>query len=144
MSEVEFFYQGATINIQCKPEEKMGEIIKRFNVKTGTKIEDLYFIYNGGILNQALTFKEQINENEKQKNKISILVDKKLDSTSYDDESYKRSKYIICPKCKESAFILIDNFKIKFFDCKNGHKIDNINYDTFEQSQNYDESKIKC
>ena len=104
MSEVEFIYQGSKINIQCKPEEKMDEIIKRFNAKTGTKIDDLYFIYKGGILNQSLTFNEQIKENDNQKNKISILVDKKF-STSYDDESYKKSKYIICPECKETSLI---------------------------------------
>jgi len=54
---------------------------------------------------------------------MSVLVNEKADDEGEnEEESFKKSKYIICPECKENARILIDNYKINIYDCKNGHK----------------------
>ena len=144
MSSTEFNYEGTTINIQCNPEEKMEEILQRFSTKVGKSIDNLLFIYNGGIVNADLTYSSQINKSDKERNKMSILVNLKPDEEKNEEESLKKSQYIICPQCKESARILIDNYKIGIYSCINGHKIDNILISDFEQTQNYDEAKIKC
>ena len=143
MAEIEFNYEGSKINIQCNPEEKIEEIINKFIAKIGKNKSELYFLYGGGILNENLTFNTHINEEDKIRNKMSIIVNNNLDNDE-NEESLKKSKYIICPKCKESARILIDKYQIEIYECKNGHKEKYISINDFEETQNTDESKIKC
>ena len=144
MSSTEFNYEGSIINIQCNPEEKMEEILQRFAAKVGKNKEELYFIYGGGIVKEELTFSNQVNKSDKERNKMSILVNIKTEEERKEEESLKKSQYIICPVCKESARILIDKYKIGIYSCINGHKTDNILFSDFEQTQNYDEAKILC
>ena len=40
--------------------------------------------------------------------------------------------------------ICLKNYKISLFECKNGHKINNIFLDEYEKTQNKDESQIIC
>ena len=55
-----------------------------------------------------------------------------------------KSKEIICPECKENIKINIQDYKINLFECKNGHNINNILLDEFQNTQYIDESEIKC
>ena len=55
-----------------------------------------------------------------------------------------RSNDVICPKCKEICKYEIKDYKIKLYDCKNGHITDNIKLDEFNNTQNIDISQIKC
>jgi len=144
MSEVEFKYEGISIIIQCKPEEKFETIIKRFIIKAGKKKDELIFIYGGEFINENLTFIEQANEMDKARNKISILVNKKNEENLDEKDSFKKSNYIICPECKESARILIDNYKIELYNCKKGHKTKDILINDFNKTQNIEETKIIC
>ena len=144
MLEVEFLYGGKKIDIQCKSEEKMEEIINRFLGKAGKTKEQLFFIYGGEIVNENLTLNSQANDNDKKRNKMSILVNNKTEDYTNDEQSLKKSQYIICPECKESSRIKVDNYKIGFYDCKNGHNINDILINDFDQTQNIDEAKIIC
>ena len=108
------------------------------------KKEDLYFIYGGGMLKEDTTFKDQANENDKKRNKMSIIVNNISEFEIDDEESLKKSKYLICPICQENARILIDNYKIEIYNCKNGHKVNDISINDFEQTQNINEAKILC
>ena len=141
MSSIDFNYEGNIINIHCNSNEKMSDIIKKFILKVGKKKEDLYFFYGGDILKENLTFNEQSNKNDRKRNKMSILVNNKEEE---EESSLKKSQYIICPKCQESARILVENYKIKIYGCKNGHKSEYILIQDFDKSQMYDEVKIKC
>ena len=60
------------------------------------------------------------------------------------DEDIIKSKDIICPECGEITKMDIIDYKITLFDCKNGHKIENILLDQFENTQNIDRAKIIC
>ena len=40
--------------------------------------------------------------------------------------------------------ILIEDYKIKLFKCKNKHEINNLSFEEFEKIQNIEESNIKC
>ena len=144
MATAEFNYEGEIINIQCNSKESMKEIIKRFTSKIGKSKEDLVFLYGGEIVNPNLIFESQVNKTDKGRNKMSILVTNKIPDDSKDEESLKKSKYIICSECKECSRILVEKYQIGLYGCKNGHKENNISINNFEQTQNYDEAKIKC
>ena len=145
MTQVDFDYEGTTIRIHSSLDEKFEDIIKKFAVKIRKKKEDFYFIYGGKLLNENLTFNEQANSMDKKRKIMDVIVENKLLEDNNQDEKFlKKSKYIICPKCKESARILVDNYIIELYDCKNGHKINNISINEFEKTQNIDEAKIIC
>ena len=68
-------------------------------------------------------------------------------STEVNDINEERnkltSKFIICPECGENVIIEIKNYKISL-DCKNGHKINDILFNKFEDFQKKASSKIVC
>ena len=49
---------------------------------------------------------------DKTRNKMPILLNKKNEENLDEQDSFKKSNYIICPECRESARIFIDNYKI--------------------------------
>ena len=55
-----------------------------------------------------------------------------------------KSKEIICPTCQEPCRIKIENYKIKLYDCINGHTKENIQLIDFKDTQKIDLSKIVC
>ena len=42
---------------------------------------------------------------------------------------------VICSLCKENCFININVYKINLFCCKNGHNINNILFENYENTQ---------
>ena len=143
--EIEFNYEGNIINIQSNTDEKIEDIINKFSNKIGKKKEQLYFLYNGQILQENSNFKTQANENDIKRNKMTVLVNENLEENSDEElDSLIKSKYIICPECKESARILFNDYKFEIYECKNRHKMNNIYIQNFKNSQHINESKIKC
>ena len=51
---------------------------------------------------------------------MNILVYEK--NINKEKKNILKLKEIICNKCGENIKILIENYKIKLFGCKNGHK----------------------
>ena len=140
MAEVHFIYNLNTIVIKCNLNEKMIDICKRFLTKINKKIDDLYFIYEGQTLNKN-SLELSYNKISNQLSKIIILANDLKEE--YENKIIK-SKEIICPKCKECIRININNYKIKLYNCKNRHCIDNISFKEFDNMQNIDISKIIC
>ena len=138
MAEVLFIYKGEKIIIQSNNlEEKLKDIINKLKIKMKEEeSNNLYYIYNGEKVNEDL----KLNQIIKDKNeKINILV--------YNNESKENEKEIIlneiiCPTCKKNILINIKNYKINLYDCKNGHKIENILLNEYENLQKIDFSKI--
>ena len=145
MVEVEFDYNNNKTTIYCQKEDLMKNICQRFSNKLSIDVNDLYFIYGGNILNLELTFYDQANEEDKKRGKMNIVVNSVKD-TIINNEKKKiiKSKDIICPSCGENCRIKIENYKITLYECKNGHKLDNITLDEFNETQAIDESKIIC
>ena len=113
MVEVIFNYIGIDTIIQCNINDKMKDIIKRFFIKIGRNDNDnLLFIYDANIINYNLTFIQQANELDINRNKMNILV--KLNN---DIREIKEiiSKDIICPECGENIFINVKDFKINLY-----------------------------
>jgi len=144
MAEVIFNYEGSNIIIQCNINDKMEDIIKRFLIKIKKNENDnkLLYIYNGNIINYDLTVIQQANKLDKERNKMNIIVKSNDDNNKEIKEII--SKDIICPGCKENIFMIIEDFKINLYGCKNNHIINNILINKYENTQKIDLNKIKC
>ena len=141
--QIIFNYEGVEIIIQCNINDKMKDIINNFLNKIENKENNLFYLYNGWQINKELTFNEQANEFDKNRKIINILVSKS-EKEIEEQEEIIISKDIICPQCKENALIDINNFKINFQDCKNGHNISDIKLIEFEQTQKINLNSIRC
>ena len=124
MAKVIFNYKGIETEIQCNINDKIKDIYKRYETKIGIDISKLYFIYNGNKINNNLALNEIINEEDKRRNIINILVNENNETII--KENIIKSKEIICPKCYENILIKINEYKINLFNCKNNHNINNI------------------
>ena len=145
MVEAEFTFNGSKTIIQCKIEDVMNEIYNRCAMKLGKNIDDIYFIYDGKQIKENskyLTFNQFANNMDRNRKKINFLVYDK--NVNIEKNSIKKSKEIICYKCGESIRLLIKDYKIKLFGCKNGDEINNLSFEEFNKSQNIDESTIIC
>ena len=139
MAEINFIYEGNDIIIQCGENEVIKDIIERFLAKIGlSKNNNLVYLYNGALLNEKLTFKEQLNKFDDKR--MNVIVNK-------NDSTYIQniiSKDIICPICNETIFMDIKDYKINLYGCKNNHKNENILLNKFEDSQKIILNDIKC
>ena len=140
MAKAEFIGKETTIIIQCNENDKLEEIIEKYCLKIKKDKEEMTFLYGGHIIDEQKTFNEIANLEDKQRKQISILIN---DNKTYKKKELKKSKYIICPKCKETASIDIKDYKIKIV-CKNGHIFDYLSFLDFNKLQLIDESKIIC
>ena len=141
---VEFIYEETPKIIQCNTQEKMENIIERFTSKIDIKDKkSLFYLYSGNTINEELTLKEIIGKNSSDLKKIEILVYSNYQTPSGTDVFIK-SKNIICPECKDDIRLKINDYKIYLYDCKNGHKFNDILLNEFEETQKINLSKIKC
>ena len=125
--------------IQCKKEDKIKDIADKLKNKIGEEENNLLYIYNGDKINKEFTL-SQIESNIERKIKILVYNNK----INNENEKNKISNEIICPECKENILINIKNYKINLNDCKNGHKMENISINEYENIQKIDLSKIIC
>ena len=144
MSKAIFTYDGTTSHIQCKPNEKMKDICNSFCKKANIDISSIYFLYGGDKLKEELTFEENLNNDDKKRNEMNIIVNKINSDLDNNNKFIIKSKDIICPKCFESIKIKINNYKISLYNCINKHEIKDIPLDQFENTQNINQSKIIC
>ena len=146
MIQANFIFEGQNIIIQWNRNEVMKEIFKKFEVKGNIKNKSVYYLYNGNKINKELKLEELIKEEDI--NNINILVgniEEINDSIEViNKNNIIKSKYIICPECKGNIRIKINDYKIKLYDCKNKHKIENILLEEYENTQKIDISKIIC
>ena len=134
MIESIFNFNEIETLINCNINDKLLDICNKFVNKIAVDINKLYFLYEGLEINKDLTCFELMNNKDKERGKMNIFV--------YDKK--EKSKEIICPKCYENCRIKWNNYKINLFGCKNGHVINNILLEEFEETQIIDETKILC
>ena len=65
-----FNYKGQEIKIQCKRNENINDILKRYTNKINKDINNIYFMNNGDIINKDSIKLEEINNKD---NIINIL-----------------------------------------------------------------------
>jgi len=142
MAQVEFIFNGYTTKIQCDINENFISICNKYASKAQTQINNLYFLYNGNYLNQQLTFSQVANDFDKERKMMSLIVIEKV-STIISDHLII-PKEIVCPLCLDNIRMKIDDYKITFYECKNGHYINKILLKEYENMQKIDEFKIIC
>ena len=134
---VDFIYDGVETIIEAKRDENIKEIIKKFKSHIKKEINN-YFLYKGNIVDEESKL-EKINSTD---NKIKILV---FNTDESEEQDYiKQSENIICPKCKESCKINLNNYKITLDDCINGHYFSDLLLNEFKDFQSINEKKIVC
>ena len=69
MEEITINYEGINKSFKCNKNDKMKDIINKFSEENKIDNKDLRFLYNEKEINQELTFNEQANESDKNKNK---------------------------------------------------------------------------
>ena len=146
MVTVEFEYQQKRSLIQANFNDTFETISQKFETKVTIKPNTVYYISNGKTLQKNDIIQNVMSAGDKSNNIMKILV---MSNTGNDALNNKKahltkSKDIICPKCFEPCKIEINNYRIKLYDCKNGHEIENIKYEDFMETQKYDETKILC
>ena len=109
MSKVTFIFDGTETIIQCQKDEKMKDICQRYVNKIEKNLNSLIFLYGGEQLNPDLSFIDQSNRIDKERNMMKVLVLKN------EDNEY------ICPKCGEKIKLNIKDDLISSF-----NKIKNI------------------
>ena len=144
MVEVEFNYQQNKIIIQSNLNDSFKTIIQNYAIKANLDINNIYFISNGQVINKEDKLENIMSESDKRNKKIIILVLSINSTIINENTNIKISNDVICPKCKEICKYEINNYKIKLYDCKNGHITNNIKLDEFKINQSIDISQIKC
>ena len=75
MSNVEFYFEGQNLIIQCNKSDKMKQVFQSFYSKAGINKNSVSFLYNGeDITNVESTFEQLANIDDKKRNKMNILV----------------------------------------------------------------------
>ena len=143
MNKVNFQYNGVEYIIECSDNEKFKNIVDKLFEVVRENRKTVHILYNGVILNQEFSFNQCANKIDKSRKCMNVIVFE-MQSQSEVQEKIIKSKYIICPKCHENAFLKIKDFKISIVNCKNGHRTENLDFKDFEETQCIDISKIKC
>ena len=146
MYKVKFQFQGQDNIIGCNSDDTMRQICNKFANMMNIDIDNIFFLYNSNIIDEEdfyLKFEEIINEDDKIRKEMNILVFEKKRNTIYQEKNIQL-KEIICPTCQENTFINISNYKINLNQCQNGHILNNILFKDFNETQKIDISKIKC
>ena len=123
MLKVKYNTKGEETVMQYEIDEKLEEILKKYNSKMTINSE--YYIYNGNNIKKENNFEKIINyvndANEKNKNIIEL-------------------KEIFCPECNEKVIIKINDYKLEM-KCINNHN--NI-LSLKDYIEKIGISKIKC
>ena len=80
----------------------------------------------------------------KENKKMKIIVTMTDNNEKNKEQVITKSKDIICPQCKEPCRIKTENYKIKLYECINGHNNKDIKIKDYDNTQEINESQIKC
>ena len=136
MINVEFNYQQRIIIIQAKINDTFEVIIEKYLDKIKLDINNINFIFNGKYINKNEVIENIINESQIKNNKIIVLVE--LKNNIIENQQIE----IICPECKEICKYEIKNYRINLYDCKNGHRRENIKLNEYLNEQYI--PQVKC
>ena len=142
--KINFIFNSNNCKMRCDMDTNIEDIIKLFIKQLGIdlNLNDVYFLYNGDIINEKYTIKEILHNNII-RNEMKILVNEYEDN-KVENIELKDSKYIICPKCFEFCNINFNNYKINLNNCNEGHNFLNLLFNEFNDFQKINECNILC
>ena len=141
MVQIEFNNNQMITIIQANLGDLFKDVINKYLGKTLISPNNISFVANGSIINPDLIVEKQMNNLDKENKTMKVIVNAMKED---DDKVVIKSKEIICPECHEPCRIKFENYKIKLYDCINGHENESINLIDFNSSQKVDLSKIIC
>ena len=145
MVEIEFNYNQKITAIQANLGDIFITAINKFLQKSSLELNSVYFLANGDqITNPQNTVESFMNSEDKKNKKMAILVNKIEKDDNDKSQTNIKSNDIICPDCKEPCRIAMENYKIKLYECINGHIKNNIDINDFENTQTINLSQIIC
>ena len=119
--EINFIYKEVKQTIQCKPYDKIEDVIKMLSQKIEIDLNSKMFLYNNKILENNTIIEKVMTDDDRKRKNMTILI------FEYIEEEEKKSnpisfnpKKIICQKCGDNARINIKKNKM-IYQCKNSH-----------------------
>ena len=162
MASIIFILNKEKTIINCSGEEYIEDLCKEFSRKINSKNDEIIYLYKGRKINPKITFNDYIKKEDIKKKQMNVLCFKVIKMKNnlnpknivlegkniYEEglnQNFKlKTKEILCPKCGEICKIKIEDFKITLYECKNGHKIENIDFEQFIESKKNAKCKIIC
>ena len=136
MVEIEFDFNQAITNIQAKLDDPFKDVINKFMQKSLLEPGSVNFLVNGKVINPNESVESHMSNFNKENKNMKIIVTMAVNDNSNKEQVIAKSKDIICQNCKEPCRIKTENYKIKLFECINGHIIE----DTINSDMNKDKS----
>ena len=94
MATIIFHINGNHINIQCQANESFEKILQKFSDKAAIKANNLFYIYNGNLIDKKLSFENLANSIDKERKVMDVLVYKDILN------NFENEKVIIKEKLK--------------------------------------------
>ena len=108
MSEIKMLYKGYETIMRCQHNENLEDIFKRFKIKVNAENKEIIYLYNGEIIkDENMTLSQLIDE--KNVPNVPILA---YEQNDLPNNILVKSDYVICPKCKESAILEQEDYKL--------------------------------
>ena len=127
MFEISFYFNDLITKIPCERNELINNICKKFSELNKIELKNYYFLYEGELVKNNITFNQLASKEDKATGKINIIVCKCNDRIGIqNNNNIKVNENIICPKFPEKCFISIKDYKMEFYRYKNNHKIFNL------------------
>ena len=138
MIKIVFEFESQNINIQGNASEPFKIIISKFCQKTFLDSNKIEFYVNGQVIDPEKTVGNYLliaNEGT-----MKVVAIKKQKEENKD--VIEQSKDIIYPNCKEPCRINMNDYKIKLYECPNGHINERIKINDFPKTQEINISLI--
>ena len=140
-----FIYEGQVIDIYAKIDDIIEDLFRKFSRKISKDLNGLIFLYNGDYLDNNKKIKDVISQKEGNNSEMKILAYEK--NIQIKENELIKSKYIICPTCKNNCVIKMTNYKISLEECDENHNTTNIlleKIDDYNNTQLINQSNIIC
>ena len=96
MAEIEFVYNDISKVIQCNEDDKLKDILPNILSEMKLNPESVNFLYSGNTIeNKEQTFSEIANGLDKEKKKITIIIDDITKRVEEKKESIIKSNHVI-------------------------------------------------
>ena len=140
MVTIEFEFESQNFTIQGNASDPFKKIINSFCHKVSVDSNELDFLVNGMIIDPEKTVGNYLKKSNEGKMHVAVTRKHKEDN----QDIIEKSKDIICPQCKEPCKIKLNDYKIKLYECCNGHINEGIKIDDFPKTQDINISLIIC
>ena len=134
MSKIIFIYINNKYEFILNEEQTFNKAFLEFSRLIDNNLKDLLFFYKGKNISLNNNI---INSQTKNNIIISVFNLRKIVNNN-------EIPYIVCPECKNLAFLNVNNDKINIDNCINKHKNIDLTINDFIKSQINDELNIKC